>query len=890
VADDFLEALAVAVSDPHSRLRLVVTLRADFYDRPLQHAAFGELLRDAVISLAAMSADEIERAIADPARRVGVTVERALVAEMVAHVAGQPAALPLLQYALTELFDHRQDHLLTLDSYRMLGGVQGALVARAEALYQQMSGPAQSAVRQVFLRLVVLEEGVEVARRRVNRTELSSMRLEGGLVDQVLDDFARARLLTFDRDRVTRVPTVEVAHEALLHRWERLAGWIRQATEDVKMHRRLVGLVRDWVVSDRDNEFLLAPGRLDQFSEWERQSEVTLTEDERDFLDASQIHRARSERQALERVAHERHLERKAGTRLRLLVWVMGIAATIGLVLTAVALDRAAAARRESARAEAVGLSTAAIANSEQDPQLAVYLGLQAVQAAVDAGIPVPPESESALHMALQAAGITYPLVDGPVQVAAGLGGSWAFYRLPLQQLTELASAELDGLPAADQCLLYLGQRGCPPVPEFSLSDDAPSEPGDIPEKPLAGTRVTTRGLSPGDADRGLLAALAEFRDRTGISVVLDSRPGLFGQELSGDPETGPIADLIFLYRPNDLSQLAGDARLVEIGGYLDPDQLATDFSPHLLSLGSVDGRFFAGTWNAGLKSTIWYPVKPFQESGYRVPTTWEEMMALSRQIVVDGGTPWCVGDESDDATGWPATDWIEDILLHAEGPEVYDDWVNHRIPFDHPAVVRAATRLGEIYFTEGFVLGGAAGALTTPWYEPGRPLLRNPPDCWLWHFPTFAVNEVFSDAQVFTAEVDFFPFPSIDPQFKDVAVGWTSTVVALRDAPEVREVVRFLLGSDWGPGWAVADPLPFQFPVNRRFPVPPALDEFGAKQMRQLRAALTTDGFRFDGSDLMPPEVGTGSFWRGMADYIASGPDSLSRVLAEIEASWPDN
>ena len=174
----FLAILERAVSDPHSRLRIVTTLRADFYDRPLLYSGFAELLRDYVEALVPLMPDEFERAISGPAERVGVTLEPGLLSEMVTDVANEPGALPLLQYALTELYERREGNVLSRDAYHAIGGVSGALAGRAEEIYAALGEPAEDAARQLFLRLVTLGEGAEDTRRRVERPELDSMEVD----------------------------------------------------------------------------------------------------------------------------------------------------------------------------------------------------------------------------------------------------------------------------------------------------------------------------------------------------------------------------------------------------------------------------------------------------------------------------------------------------------------------------------------------------------------------------------------------------------------------------------------------------------------------------------------------------------------------------------------
>jgi WD40 repeat protein/DNA-binding SARP family transcriptional activator/tRNA A-37 threonylcarbamoyl transferase component Bud32 len=400
----FLAALHAAVTDPGSRVRVVLTLRADFYDRPLAYPGFGELLGARTQALTPLSATELEQAVCEPAEGAGVALEPGLVAQMVAEVQDQPGTLPLLQYALTELFDRRQQATLTLGAYREIGGVAGALTRRAEALYQGLDRAGRAAARQLFLRLLAVgEEGAEDTRRRVLRAELAALEVGGPAIKAVIDAYGRHRLLAFDRDPLTRGPTVEVAHEALLREWGRLRGWVESAREDLRTHRRLAAAATDWTAADQDPSFLLRGGRLQQLQAWTTTSSLTLTGPERHYLEAStaQHHAEQTERQAA--AAHQAALERRAASRLRALVAVLATLALVTSGLTAVAFNRQAAARRQARIAVARELTAAALASLGVDPERSILLAVQAVNTTREADGLVLPEAEEALHRAVQA-------------------------------------------------------------------------------------------------------------------------------------------------------------------------------------------------------------------------------------------------------------------------------------------------------------------------------------------------------------------------------------------------------------------------------------------------------------------------------------------------------
>ena len=317
----FLQSLYEAVVDPRSPMRVVVTLRADFYDRPLIHPDFSTLIQKRTEVVVPLTSEELERAIRAPVERVGVVFERGLVPHVIADVVDQPGALPLLQYALTELFERREGRMLTHRAYQSIGGVLGALGRRAEEVYGGLAADGKECARQLFLRLVALGEGTEDTRRRVLRSELESLfanrqpvlsgnqrlPVEGSLISNILDTFGQTRLLTFDRDPLTRGSTVEVAHEALLREWHRLREWLYESRTDVRMQRVLANAAAEWLEAGRDSGFLLRGSRMDQFAGWSATTDLALTQTEQNYLESSLAER--KERQVLETARRQRELE-----------------------------------------------------------------------------------------------------------------------------------------------------------------------------------------------------------------------------------------------------------------------------------------------------------------------------------------------------------------------------------------------------------------------------------------------------------------------------------------------------------------------------------------------------------------------------------------------------
>ncbi|HWH27821.1 MAG TPA: WD40 repeat domain-containing protein [Mycobacteriales bacterium] len=398
----FLDVLAAAATDPCRRVRVVVTLRADFYDLPLAHPAIAELTSRGTCSVTPLLPGEIERAITGPAEAAGVSVQPALLAALVADVTESASSLPLLQYALTELFEHRDGAELTLSAYEAVGGVTGALASRAEELYAALPADGQLAARQLFLRLVTVPvDGGEYTRRRESRAQLDALDVQPSAMAAVVDAFGAGRLLTFDRDPVTRGPTVEVAHEALMREWSRLRGWLDAARDDVLTHRRLAAAARDWLEDEGDASALVRGERLRRFEEWAESSRLALTAAERRFLAASAARREHEQAESDRRERRERELERRSIVRLRAGVAVAIVLAMMASLLAVVALDQRSRAREEASTARARELAAAALATISQDPELSTLLALEAVAETGQDGT-VLREAEEALHRAVQ--------------------------------------------------------------------------------------------------------------------------------------------------------------------------------------------------------------------------------------------------------------------------------------------------------------------------------------------------------------------------------------------------------------------------------------------------------------------------------------------------------
>ena len=917
-ANRFLANLVSAVTDEQSRIRVVATLRADFYDRPLQHRGLGELLRDGTEIVTPMTPHELERAITCPAEPHGITFEPALVAALVREMTDRPGALPLLQYTLTELFDHRRVDRVDYATYEQLGGVSGTLVKRAEGLLTSLGDEAHEVARQVFLRLVTFNDGGEDTRRRVLRSELEDLDVDRLVLHSVLDTFGRHRLLSFDRDPITRSPTVEISHEALLTEWTRLRDWIDGARHDVRVQRRLAEAMREWIAADRAAPYLLRGGLLAEVHGWVATTSVQLSAHERSFLEASVAERDREADELVEREHRAVVAERRQRQRGRQLV-IVGLVAVLVAALAVFGTVQWRSAIGAKGEVEDLLMVSDLVAASRaalvDDPELALLLAMQSVRETVDLGFATE-EAVDAVHFALQALGAQYDVDPGtPVAVRLGPNGPVGVYALSPNEVMGTAGSAVQRTLTDGECQAVLFDP-CPTdigVPEnlplrSGMDSYGATAPG---PQALAGTSV----MLPADwgDDQVISLQLHEFTERTGITVEFAPNEAETPLDRPGAPNRRP--DVVL--HGGSIPPWAA-SRLLDVSRFVDRATLRSDFGDYLLSVGTTagvggvlpaDARVTAIPVEIGLKGLVFYPKAEFREAGYEIPNTWDELVALSHQIVADGGTPWCFAFNSGFASGWPGTDFIESLVLRTGGVEVYDAWTTGEIGFTSPAVMDAGRLADDLIFEPGFVRDGPA-KIGQNWYQNqlDHVLNRNTvtleiePECWLYHQGDFMLQLAPPDNEI-GSDIDFFPLPPIDPNQATPMVGTATFASAVVDTPEVRAFMEFVAGPEWGEIWAT-DAYGGGFgdfiSPNRRFDAAaygdanadPA-DAARARMASLAQTALQAGAFRLDASDLMPAEIGagidgvvTGAFWQGMIDWVDE-VRTIDQVFADIDAKW---
>jgi len=400
----------------------------------------------------------------------------------------------------------------------------------------------------------------------------------------------------------------------------------------------------------------------------------------------------------------------------------------------------------------------------------------------------------------------------------------------------------------------------------------------------LAGMVVTMTGPFTDADEVKFNNAVAEFEGWTGIDIQYTGSKE-FEAVIRAAVEGGASPDIVDFPQPGLLKDLVEDGYVVDVSTFMNAEWLEMNYSESWRDMANING-ITAGVWNRfNGKSLVWYPKQAFEAAGYTIPTTWDELIALSDQIVADGSSPWCVGIESGAATGWAATDWMEEVMLRTTSLENYDNWsfpadAANRLSFTSPEVMVAAETLASIWFTENYVNGGRESIAGTSFGDAPVAMFDSPPACYMHKQGNF-ITSFFPEGLVAGEDYDFFYLPPIDEAYGRPFLVAGDIYSMFNDRPEVRAVLDFFSRGESVKGWLAAGGA--LSPHNDT-----DLAWYGSDVERGI-AALVADStsVRFDGSDLQPGAVGAGSFWKGMTDWV-SGTVDLETALAEIDAAWP--
>ncbi len=600
--DAFLTGLATAIQDPTSPLRLVVTLRADYYHRPLAHPEFSQLVKAAGVSLTPLAPDELERAIVGPARRMGVDFDPGLVARIAAETAGQVAPLPLLQYALGELFDRRSRHQLTVEAYEDIGGMSGALAARAESLYQGSSEPARTTTRRVFGQLIDPAATTADLRRRVPIGDLGSDETTA----TVLEQFGSARLITFNRDVVSREPTVEVAHEALLREWPRLVEWLDEDRELLRSTMSIAAAATSWHEGGRNDADLYRGVRLESAAAVAEGAPERLRPVDIEFVDSSRQNAAAASQTEANRIR-----------RLRRLVVGIGAALVVAVIAGGLAVreqrratderNRALAAVEEAELATIVSRSAAL---GGEDPTASLLLALEAHRRSPGA------ETQRAVVNALASSETANKIATFPALTSdscsvgvLSLDGLWEFTTVDdVPTSRNLQTGEVtEHRPAAEPCVQWMSNAALDRRVDLALSGQTMwFGPHDGPWETMKEFDEPRFLVNPSLLPNHVLV-FASFTDTSVTFHLLDDRTG----EPVGEPIAGGEQFLGAVEASSDGSLIAlasatpqgadGDGHvtvvdgasgqtLVQLNTPLPATRLAIDEATNELFMWMVDG------------------------------------------------------------------------------------------------------------------------------------------------------------------------------------------------------------------------------------------------------------------------------------------------------------
>jgi alpha-glucoside transport system substrate-binding protein len=400
----------------------------------------------------------------------------------------------------------------------------------------------------------------------------------------------------------------------------------------------------------------------------------------------------------------------------------------------------------------------------------------------------------------------------------------------------------------------------------------------------LTGEEVTVYTSIVAPEDKPHIDSWKLFTTCTGATPKYEGSKE-FETQLKVRVQAGNPPDIAYVPQPGLLQTLVATGKVVEAPSQVS-DNVDKWFGEDWKSYGSVDGTFYAAPLGANVKSFVWYSPKMFKDNGWEIPQTWDDMLALSDEIAGTGIKPWCAGIESGEATGWPATDWLEDVLLRSAGPDVYDQWVAHDIPFNDDQIAEALDNVGEILKNDKYVNGGigdVSSIATTAFQDGGLPILDG--KCAMHRQASFyAANwpegtDVSENGDVFA-----FYLPPMGEEFGNPVLGGGEFVAAFSDDPAVQAFQTYLSTDVWANEKAKATPNGGWVSANTGLDInnlASPIDKLSGEILQDPDAV-----FRFDGSDMMPGEVGAGSFWKEMTNWITG--ESTQDALDNIESSWP--
>jgi alpha-glucoside transport system substrate-binding protein len=399
-----------------------------------------------------------------------------------------------------------------------------------------------------------------------------------------------------------------------------------------------------------------------------------------------------------------------------------------------------------------------------------------------------------------------------------------------------------------------------------------------------SGTTVTMFASIVSPESDSLQQSWAEFSSCTGIKISYEGSND-FEAQLPVRVSGGNAPDFAIIPQPGLLQQMVKSGKVAKPSAQTVANENKY-WNAAWKTYGTVNGTFYAAPMSANMKSLVWYSPKAFTAAGYKIPTTWADLMTLSGTIASSGkGKPWCGGIGSGTATGWPATDWLEETVLGKYGGSVYDKWVSHDIKFSSPQIMDSMQTVANWMQNPAWVNGGfgdVKSIATTTFQQAGTPILTG--KCWMLQQASFYEAQWPTGTKVGPdGDVMAFYLPSVSSSVNTRVEGGGEFVTAFSNRPEVQAVQSYLSTPDWATsrikvahGWVSANQ-----GVDKNVYTDP-VDQISAKYLTDPKAT-----FRFDASDLMPAAVGSGQEWKSFTAWFAEG-QSISQVAKDIDAAWP--
>ena len=399
-----------------------------------------------------------------------------------------------------------------------------------------------------------------------------------------------------------------------------------------------------------------------------------------------------------------------------------------------------------------------------------------------------------------------------------------------------------------------------------------------------AAEKLTVFGPWLGPDQDSVEAVLTDFAAQSGHDVSYVGSDS-FEQQILVDAEAGSAPNIAVFPQPGLASDMASRGFLVPLadgtGDWIRENYAAGQSWVDLGTYAGADGNdhLYGFFYKVDVKSLVWYSPENFEDAGYEIPSTMEELKALNDQIVADGGTPWCIGLGSGGATGWPATDWVEDMMLRTQSPADYDAWVANELKFTDAKVVGAIEEFGAFARNDAYVAGGAGAVASTDFRDSPKGLFSSPPQCYMHRQASF-IPAFFPEGTVVGEDADFFYFPAYESKDLGKPVLGAGTLWSITNENQAaHDLIEYLQTPAAHEIWMARK----GFLTPHKGVNPEAFGDPTLRKMNEVLLNATT--FRFDGSDLMPGGVGAGSFWTGMVDY--TGGKSAMDVAAEVQASW---